>query len=73
MVINSLQKKLEQQLKSNQDKKKNKSKLSAWPNGNALTFYQILSTSTKKCMDISLKNLFVDMGLTGLSEHCIVP
>ena len=24
-------------------------------------------------MDISLKNLFVDMGLTGLSEHCIVP
>ena len=24
-------------------------------------------------MDISLENLFVDMGLTGLSEHCIVP
>ena len=24
-------------------------------------------------MDISLENLFVDMGLTGLIEHCIVP
>ena len=24
-------------------------------------------------MDISLENLFVDMGLTGLSEHFIVP
>ena len=24
-------------------------------------------------MDISLENLFVEMGLTGLSEHCVVP
>ena len=38
-----------------------------------MTFYQILSTSTKKSMDISLENLIVDMGLTVLSEHCVVP
>ena len=24
-------------------------------------------------MDISLENLFVDKGLTGLREHCVVP
>ena len=38
-----------------------------------MTFYQILSTSTKKSMDISLENLIVDMRLTVLSEHCVVP
>ena len=31
--------------------------------GNALIFYQILSTnSLRKCVDISLENLYVDIG-----------
>ena len=35
---------------------------------NALIFYQILSTnSLRKCMETSLRNLYVDIGAEGLS------
>ena len=36
--------------------------------GNVLIFYQILSTySLRKCMEISLENLYVDIGMKELS------
>ena len=36
--------------------------------GNVLIFYQILSTySLRKCMEISLENLYVDIGVKELS------
>ena len=35
---------------------------------NALIFYQILSTnSLKKCMETSLRNLYMDIGAEGVS------